>query len=552
MGRCLDKLPHSCGSHNGLQVFEGEDGTANGYCFACNKYIDNPYGEAKLAKDIPKRKLGKTDEEIAQEFKDIAECGSCDLVDRRLRGESLAHYGIKVGVDTKNGKTPKTAYFPFTSDGKLTKYKIKLLDRKVQWSVGDSSNLDLFGWEQAKASGARRLIITEGEWDSVALTRIFEIYTRPEYVDNMPAVVSLINGASSAGKDLARLAPKIRRHFQDVSFCFDDDDAGRLAVEAGMKALPEATSITLPSKDANACLIEGTGKAAFSAAQFRAGKPKNSSLLLADTLFEEAKVPAEMGVSWPCAKMTAMTRGIRGGETTYIAAGEKMGKSEVVNWIAGWLVKEHKWKVFMAKPEEAVKKTVKMLAGKLVGGVFTDPHIPFDNDAYDKACDIMSGRVQLMGVYQHVDWANLRSDIIASAAWGAKAVFIDPLTCLTNGMSSSERNDKLMGIGQELSALALDLDIHIFIFAHLNKPAAGAVPWDRGGRITTNYFAGSSGMARSCNYAIGLEGNKDPDLSDDEQNMRKLVLLADREFGESGCVDLYWNRNNHLFSQVGG
>jgi hypothetical protein len=35
MGECLVKLPHSCGSRSGLQVFEKEDGTVDGYCFSC-------------------------------------------------------------------------------------------------------------------------------------------------------------------------------------------------------------------------------------------------------------------------------------------------------------------------------------------------------------------------------------------------------------------------------------------------------------------------------------------------------------------------------------
>ena len=57
-------------------------------------------------------------------------------------------------------------------------------------------------------------------------------------------------------------------------------------------------------------------------------------------------------------------------------------------------------------------------------------------------------------------------------------------------------------------------------------------------------------MARSCNYAIGLEGNKDPDLDLSERNMRQLVLLADREFGESGRVKLYWDYKTGLFNEV--
>ena len=550
MGQCLAKLPHSCGSNKGLQVFADDDGTVNGYCFSCDTFVPNPYGEVSYAKDLPPVKPGKTKEEVAEQMKEIAECGVCDLADRRLRGDSLEHFGIKIGLDTKDGKTPKIAFLPYYKDGVLVKYKARLLEQKRMWHIGNEREVDLFGWEQAKASGAKRLIITEGEFDAVALHRILEIHTKPEFKDYTPAVVSLINGSKSAGKDLARLLPKIQKHFTDVSFCFDDDKSGQDAVVEAGKVIPHATSITLPSNDANDCIMKGTTRGAFNAIMFRAEKPKNSSLVLADTLFEDAKVPAEMGVSWPWENMTEMTRGVRTGETIYIAAGEKLGKSEVVNAIAGHLIIEHGWKVFLAKPEEATKKTVKMLAGKLVGGVFTDPHIPFNEPAFDRACDIMRGKVQLLGVYQHITWEVLRTDICAAAAWGARAVFVDPLTCLTNGMSSGERNDKLMEIGQELAALALDLDIVIFIFAHLNKPAAGATPWDRGGKITTNYFAGSSGMARSCNYAMGLEGDKDPELTEDERNIRKLVILADREFGESGSCNLFWNKANHMFTQI--
>jgi len=32
-GKCIEKLPHSCGTRDGLQVFEKEDGTYDGYCY---------------------------------------------------------------------------------------------------------------------------------------------------------------------------------------------------------------------------------------------------------------------------------------------------------------------------------------------------------------------------------------------------------------------------------------------------------------------------------------------------------------------------------------
>ena len=57
-------------------------------------------------------------------------------------------------------------------------------------------------------------------------------------------------------------------------------------------------------------------------------------------------------------------------------------------------------------------------------------------------------------------------------------------------------------------------------------------------------------MARSCNYALGLQGNKDPELSEEERNTRHLVLLADREFGEVVDVTLYWDKNTNLFNEM--
>ncbi len=61
MGQCVEKLPHSCGTRQGLQTFEQEDGKLTGYCFSCNTFVPNPYGEEKTIDDIPvKRRLTKS------------------------------------------------------------------------------------------------------------------------------------------------------------------------------------------------------------------------------------------------------------------------------------------------------------------------------------------------------------------------------------------------------------------------------------------------------------------------------------------------------------
>jgi twinkle protein len=156
----------------------------------------------------------------------------------------------------------------------------------------------------------------------------------------------------------------------------------------------------------------------------------------------------------------------------------------------------------------------------------------------------------MLDLYQNITWPVLRNDMYQAAEQGCKIMFIDPITNLTNGMSMSEVNETLQGVSQELAAVSKDLDVHTLIFCHLNKPEKGNTPWDRGGKITTNYFAGSSAMARSCHYAIGLEGNKDPELPEEQRNLRKLVLLADREYGETGEIELYWDKKTALFNEA--
>ena len=550
MSQCVTKLAHSCGSRNGLQVFE-EDGSLTGYCFSCGTYVHDPLGVGKTIDDIPiKQRLTKTKEEIEADLAEITSCSSIDLPDRRLRAKALDYYGIKIGMSEQDGKTPTFHFYPYTRDGELVAYKVRHIETKRMWSVGDQKDVDLFGWEQAIATGAKRLIITEGELDACALKTILQRYTKEAYVDYMPAVCSLPHGSGAAGRDLAKLMPKIRKHFKEISFSFDHDKAGDKAVEDSCKVVPDATVITLPGKDANECLIEGKGKSAFAATQFNASKPKNTRLVFGEDLHDDAREQAKFGeLTWPWEHVDKTTRGLRYGETIYVGAGVKMGKSEFLNALGAHFIKKHDVKVYMAKPEEANKKTYKLLAGKMVGKVFHDPEVEMDYDAYDKAGAMMSKKLCMVNLFQHLGWETLEADIYSAVGWGAKVVFIDPITNLTNGLEASVANIKLQEYAQKLAAMALDLHIVIFIFCHLKSPAQGN-DHEHGGSVLSSQFAGSRAMMRSCNLMLGLEGDKSPDLSLEEKNMRSLVLLEDREFGQTGHFPLYWDVKTSLFNEA--
>ena len=549
-GKCVEKLPHSCGSRRGLQVFQKEDGSYDGFCFSCGTAVTDPY------KDKPEGYKPaynpKTDEEIQEEIDEVKEFQTVALKDRGLSKESLEHFGIKIGLSEVDGVTPTSHFYPYYKGDELKGFKCRVIEGKKFFSIGSVKDVDLFGWHQAVLSGGKKLFVTEGEMDAVALYQIFRAVNKgTKYESNIPAIVSLAHGSGSAVKELLKHRETIFMHFKEIVLVFDQDKPGEEAVEAVLKVFPEGVSVAhLPRKDANQCLLEGVSKAAYNAVAFNSVKPKNTRLVLADSLFEEAKAAPAIGYPWPWESVTKKTRGIRLGETIYIGAGQKQGKSEIVNTLAAHFIKELGWPVLLAKPEESNKKSVKLVAGKLVGKIFHDPNVPFDEEAYDEACEVMRNKLFLINLYQHLGWETLKADIRAAAMEGCKAVFIDPITNLTNGINAADANTKLQEIAQELSAMALDLNIVIFIFCHLRNPDAGP-PHERGGEVLSSQFAGSRAMARSCNLMFGLEGNRDPNLSQEERNIRTLVLLEDREFGEVGRFKLYWDKTTSLFNEIG-
>jgi twinkle protein len=548
MGKCIEKIKHSCGSYS-LQVFLEDNGKYTGWCFKCGKFEDNPYGDQPEGYK-PKVVL-KSPEQIQKEIEEISSYKTHDIPHRKLKKEALEYFGVKVGVSEQDGTTPQTMNFPYYVGKDLIGYKVKLLDPKRMWAVGTTKGADFFGWDKAIGTGAKRLFITEGEPDAIALYQIFKDQNKnTQYADLNPAIVSLVNGAGSAKRDIPNNLKKIKEYFKEIVLVFDTDEAGSNAAEDVARLIPDVKIAKVPSKDINDALIEGRSKAVYSACQFNAQAPKNTRLVTGESLHESAKEPPKYGLSWPWSHITKATRGIRFGETIYLGAGQKQGKSEVVNTLAAHFIVEHGLKVFLVKPEESNKKTYKLVAGKIEGKVFHDPEVAFDEEAYEKAGKKIKGNLFMLNLYQHVGWESLKNDIRhAAAVEGCKVVMIDPITNLTNGMDAAAANVKLQEIAQELSSMALDLDIVIFIFCHLRNPDAGP-PHERGGEVLSSQFAGSRAMARSCNLMLGLEGNRDPSLSSEERNIRTLVLLEDREYGEVGRFKMYWDKATQLFMEI--
>lgn len=541
-GTCVEKI-------GSVQVFLKDDGTYDAYDFATGKYIPDPYKDKPA--DYKPVAFRKTAEQIQQELEEVGEYQTLALPARKLKQSSLEYFEVKIGVSTADGKSPTHSYFPYTKGGELVGYKTVLLENKRIWSIGDQKDVDLFGWKQAIATGAKRVFITEGEFDAIALYQIFkDTNSDVKYAAFNPAIISLPHGAGSAVRDITRCLKDVNRHFKEIVLVFDMDKAGKKAVEDVLKILPNALVAELPCKDANECLIEGRSKACHAAVQFKAEKPKNTRIVTGGSVASDARKEAEWGYSYPYKELTDLTRGQRLGETVYWGAGVKMGKSELLNALVAHNIKEHGWTCFVIKTEEANRRTLQGVVGKVANRIFHDPTIPFDYDAFDKALPEVEDKLLMVNLYQELTWEGLQVDIREAVQMGAKAIYIDPITTLVNGVNAADANTLLQKIAQGLAQMAMDLDIIVHIFCHLKSPEGG-LSHERGGHVQSHQFSGSRGMMRSCHAMIGLEGNKDPDLDPMERNLRSLVLLEDRASGASGRVKLYWDNKTGAFTPLG-
>ena len=543
MSECIQKLPHEeCGSRDALQVFQHEDGKIDGYCFACDTYIPDPYGTGETRK--------KTSGAKRNGISVVQGLGVATVTQRKLHKLTLEHFGCKVGLSQEDGETPVELYFPLEKEGKVTGYKMRSLAGKDFYALGDCKKVEPVFLSKAIEAGSKRLYITEGEIDALTVWQVLMAKQKgTKWAGNGVSVCSLPQGASSA-KQLSRVSAKIRQHFKEICLVFDNDEPGEKAVKDALIVFPAAKVVKLSCKDANECLMEGNVKALENALLFNAKDQKKTTARPIEEYLDKATKPVKRGLDFPWRGLTDATRGLRFGETYYFGAGVKMGKTDLANALVAHFAVKQGLKVFIANLEEANVKTTQKVVGKVAGKVFHDPNKPFDTGAFKEAAEKVKGRVFFSDAYQNVSWEELRQDIIAVVHnHDVKLVLIDPITNLTNGITASDVDAMLRGIAQEMALLARDLDISIMIFCHCKAPVAGR-SHERGGKVLSSQFTGSRAMARSCNYMIGLEGNKEPSLETKEQNTRKLVILEDREYGTSAEIMLYWDENTHLFREI--
>jgi len=559
MGVCVPQKCDcpKCGGTDTVQLFEEEQGVTS-FCFKCRTVYDVDETRGLLNGTEVRKAVQYSEQEIQAQIQGIIEAPVLDIPERGLTLDTAKYFQVRTGLSEQDGRTRNTWHFPLTKvrDGKryLAGYKTRLIQEKRMWSTRGCSDAEMFGWSKAERDGGKTLYICEGEFDAMTVHQVLLDNAKQRGYQKLFSVVSLPTGAQSAKAAVSRHVKDIARIFKEVRLVFDQDEAGQKAEKEAVLAL-EGESVQvyvckLPYKDANEALMKNDTDAILKACVFEKQEADSGSLVNSDTLWDKAEERPVMGEPWPWDGLTKLTKGIRDGEVWYFGAAPKLGKSVVVDQLGAWFIKNGSVPVYFCKPEEQTHHTLQRLAGKAVQRVFHDPDIPWDATAFNEGKRIIGDKAFLEDVYAMSRWDDVKRSIRrCSNQFGVRRFFIDPLTTFTSHMDAAKANEELQRIASELAALMKEVQGTAFVFCHLKAKAQGK-SHSNGGRVLSDEFAGSRAMARYCHGMVGIEGNKDPDQPKGATNLRDLVLLEDRNFGQTGRIHLKYSHNTGCLTEI--
>lgn len=552
-GKFIGHAPHEkCGSSDGLALYEKENGVIDGYCWACSEWQPSEVTEQARHSNLFVKT--KSPEEIAQRLNDIySNYSAKPLVDRGIRQDVLEYFGVRVGTDPSDSSKVIEHYYPYVAmdDKSLSAYKVRKVEDKQFYSIGKMQKTLLFGEYQAAHTGSKKVFITEGECDAMALYQVLMDQQKgTQWESYRPAVVSLSRGADKS-EEATKVINELGEHidflnrFEEIIFVFDQDQPGENSARAASKLFPGKAKIAnLPLKDANEMLLAGKGKELQRAVLFTAQAHKPSSIVTVEDVYEKARAKAQWGIKYPWPTLTRLTYGIRH-ELIGIGAGVGCGKTSFYHELESSLIGiGMKVGVFML--EESNAKTLKMLASKFAGINFHDPEAQYTQEQLDNALKSLSDKVLLYSHNEDRSWDSVKQAIRHMVlVEGVKVIILDPISAMTYMYDSSKTNDVLNGIFGELAGMVETLGFTCFYSSHLNPPESGP-PHEEGGRVKAAQFTGSRAMIKWSHYIIGIERNTQAE-DETTRNTATFRVLKDREYGNTGNFLVYYDKVHNTF-----
>ena len=359
-------------------------------------------------------------------------------------------------------------------------------------------------------------------------------------------MVSLPHGAASAKKDIQKQIPLLQGYEEIVLF-FDNDNAGREAVEKAASILPTGKvkiARLEQYKDASDAL-QANDSEAIRRAIWDAKPYQPDGIVDGKSLLEQVTTPSP-----PCDHkykwegLQEKTHGIRYGELTTITAGTGQGKSTFCRQLATQLLEE-KVKVGYIALEESNRRTALGLMSVAVGKALHLGEQEYSTlkEAYDSTINNWNlylydhfGSLSADTIYSRIEYMALGLDI--------KVIFLDHLSILLSGLDGDERRmiDQTM---TNLRSLVERTGITLFLVSHLRRTQTDK-DHTEGARVSLGQLRGSQAISQLSDTVLALE--RDQQSEDDVSTLR---VLKNRYSGETGvAASLKYDKTTCKFNET--
>lgn len=512
----------NCTSSDAYTIYQQDNGSLDATCFSCGYYTTNPYkGASELdsvtdtgslsrpAKNSMSGHASSTREQLT-----LQDCESHPirgLPDRLISQATCEKYGVRVGVDTRNGVTPIYHLYPYyDEDGDLTGYKKRDVSTKTFTSIGHVKSNQLFGLNTIKPKG-NKLFITEGEIDALSL---YQVLKEGSAFDWEPAVISLPHGVKSAIKSISENLDIING-YENVIVVFDSDTPGKEATKEVCKMLAgKAFTTKLTEKDPNDMLLAGKGSDLKWSVLTSARKYQPDGIVNAKDLWSRYKEESQVNCyPYPdtMSGLNDKTYGIRPGTIVTVTAGSGSGKTAFLRELKYHYWRTTDFKIADIALEESVSDTLGGLLSLHLNKRISLPDVKVEEDVEKTAYEELfsDGRFTLYDYFGGMDDDNLFSKLRYFAANGHRLIFLDHLSIIVSEYASEggerERIDTIM---TKLAKLVKETNITIFLVVHLKKSDSSKHTFEQGAVPSLDDLRGSGSIKQLSWDVIGLSRNQ--------------------------------------------
>jgi len=484
----------NCGSSDANSLYS--DG--HKFCFVCQKYTP-----------------GEGDSLPPTMTNNVKFLGSAERLQKRKISEQTNQF-YKI---YRYGDTLRFPYF--TSNGLLTGFKIRPKKKAFFYEGGQTDAL--FGQHLFPSTG-RRIVITEGELDAASCYEVMAGWP----------MVSLPHGAASAKKDLQKQIPFLQGYAEIVLF-FDNDEAGRQAVESSAGILPSGRvkiARLEDYKDASEALQAGDSEA-IRRAIWDAKPYRPDGIVDGKNLLELVTTPTkDYDHLYPFSGLNKMCQGIRYGELTTLTAGTGSGKSSLVRALASNLLCEGERVGYLAL-EESNRRSALGLMSSAMGKAY---HI--GEHSQDELTKAFNSTIANWDVFLFDGFGSFDPDVIynrieyLASGLECRIIFLDHLSILLSGLDGDERRmiDQTM---TKLRGLVERTGISLFLVSHLRRSNSDNNSHEEGGRVSLGQLRGSHSISQISDTVIALERDQQ---SEDQRNVTTLRVLKNRYSGTTGIA----------------